>query len=553
MAIPMFITGVIKYVERICILRAASWKQLSRSIFPTAGQASGQTTDQSTPGVLTKLEEHLDSKIVIKESRYIHKAFCMFKMSMPLFSDLKLRIPQKLSKIFILSSNSADDAFRLIEVELGFLYDVLYTKKTLRPQPILGTILHSICLLLTFTALIAFSIVVEKNGYPEVDIAITYTLFAGAIFLNICSAISKVRSNWTMLWLTDPSNWMSKFVPKGIVSWYLRRNLAKNQGIAYMAQHSLMDYCLKTKRSRWRKIVRFFDTEDILGKLVLTSWEKVNHEVRNFIHDHLVKRQSKYCRGGFQYKDLSSLLSKKRDGVLETHNLMDKFGWSATGLEFNHCLLIWHIATDLLFHVDLKRHSPAELGSHYQISKHLSDYMMYLLFVRPNMLPKGIGQLRMKETRKEVMGLFQNNVSLSSSEVVNTLLGLNFGVAVLLPQDPSRSKSVIAEGCQLAWMLRSLVEDSLWDHSAKWEFIADMWMEIMTFAASRCEWREHKIQLKNGGELLTHVALLMAHFGLAEHIEITTDEEDNSKLLRFDSTRLGWDWDQLSHLPYYLA
>ncbi|GLT41843.1 hypothetical protein SLA2020_158770 [Shorea laevis] len=313
-----------------------------------------------------------------------------------------------------------------------------------------------------------------------------------------------------------------------------------------------MDYCLQTKRSRWRTIVRFFDTEDILGKLVLTSWEEVNPEVRNFIHHHLVKKQSKYCRGGFQYKDHSNLLSKKGDGVLETHNLLDEFGWSITGLEFNHSLLIWHIAADLLFHDDLRRYSAVVLCSHCQISKYLSDYMMYLLFVRPNMLPKGIGELRMKETRNEVIGLFKNK-SLSSSELVNTLLNLDFRSEISSPQSPSESKSVIAEGWQLASMLRLLVENLLWDHSDKWEFIADMWMEIMAFAANKCEWREHKIQLKNGGELLTHVALLMAHFGLTEHIEITTDEEDNSKLLRFDNTHLGWDWDQLSHLPYYLA
>ncbi|GLT41840.1 hypothetical protein SLA2020_158750 [Shorea laevis] len=357
-----------------------------------------------------------------------------------------------------------------------------------------------------------------------------------------------------MFWLTIHGDWLSKFLGKGIVSWYLQMNLAKKkQGIAYMAQYSLMSNCLQTKGSRWRKIVRFFDTEDILGKLVLTTWKKVEHDVRNFIHLHLIRKQMDYLDGGFQYKDLSNLLSKKGDGVLQMHNLLDKFCWSIIGLEFEHCLLIWHIATDVLFHTDRRRYSAAELGSHCKISKHLSDYMMYLLLVRPNMLPKGIGELRIKETQNEVMG-FENIVSLSRSEVADYLLDRKFTFEISLPQSPYKSKSVIDEGCQLAAMLRSLVEDSLWDHGGKWEFIADVWREIMAFAASRCEWREHKTQLRHGGELLTYIALLMAHFGLTERVEIRDlTEEEKSKLHHFATTRRGWDWNRFSHLPYYLA
>ncbi|GLT80797.1 hypothetical protein SLA2020_522170 [Shorea laevis] len=166
------------------------------------------------------------------------------------------------------------------------------------------------------------------------------------------------------------------------------------------------------------------------------------------------------------------------------------------------------------------------------------------------MLPKGMGGLRMKETRKEVIGLFINT-PLSNTEVVNALFGLNFELARVIPQSIGKSKSVIAEGCQLALTLRELHDLCLWDHNAKWELIADVWMEMLVFAASKCEWREHGIQLRYGGELLTYVALLMTHLGLTKRIEVV--KSYSHQLVYFCSIILGWDWEKLSQLPYYLA
>ncbi|GKV09964.1 hypothetical protein SLEP1_g21395 [Rubroshorea leprosula] len=555
MAIPIFIAGIIKYGERIWILRAATRRQFRNSIFSTvdqapassARQASALTVDHSTTKVPPLLDKYLESKNVIKEGRYIYRAFCMFKTFTPLFSDLNLKIPPDMTDIFILFEKSAEDAFRLVEVELGFLYDVLYTKKTSWQQSIVGIILNSICLLSTFMALIAFSIEVGKSGYPKVDIAITYMLLGGAIFFNMYSAISKALSSWTILWLTIPRSRMSKFVSKfvvqDIISWLVHRKDKKRT--LYMAQHSLIGYCLQSKKNRLTSIVRFIDTEDILGKLVLTSWKEVNHDVRNFIHLHLLEKQHKYRSSGFRYEVLLDLLSKKGDGVLRENELLEEFDWSINGVEFNHCLLIWHIATNLLFYHDQGRHS--EFGSHCQISKLLSDYMMYLLLVRPNMLPEGIGELRIQETRKEVNGLFINE-SLSRSEVVNVMSGLDFELAMVIPQSPNKSKSVIAEGCQL---LRGLHEFGQWDHNDKWKLIADVWMEMLAFTAGKCKWREHATQLRQGGELLTHVALLMAHLGLTKRIKIVTDY--SHRLVHFDSALLGWNWEELSQLPYYLA
>ncbi|XWS32922.1 hypothetical protein CRYUN_Cryun22dG0032200 [Craigia yunnanensis] len=83
-----------------------------------------------------------------------------------------------------------------------------------------------------------------------------------------------------------------------------------------------------------------------------------------------------------------------------------------------------------------------------------------------------------------------------------------------------KTKSVLLYGCRLAQQLQSLVNKPGWDCKKKWEMMNKVWVELLAYAAVHCGWQEHGQQLRNGGELLTHVCLLMAHFGLSEQYQI---------------------------------
>ncbi|KAF8017326.1 hypothetical protein BT93_H2495 [Corymbia citriodora subsp. variegata] len=77
-----------------------------------------------------------------------------------------------------------------------------------------------------------------------------------------------------------------------------------------------------------------------------------------------------------------------------------------------------------------------------------------------------------------------------------------------------RSKYVLFHGCQLASQLDKIKEPK------KWEIISEVWVEMLCQAASKCKASYHAQQLRRGGELLTHVWLMMAHFGLTDHFQI---------------------------------
>jgi len=65
-------------------------------------------------------------------------------------------------------------------------------------------------------------------------------------------------------------------------------------------------------------------------------------------------------------------------------------------------------------------------------------------------------------------------------------------------------KSVLVGVAVLARQLRSLGPEE------RWEMIKEVWVEMVAYAAAHCPWKEHTQQLRRGGELLTHVSLLMS-------------------------------------------
>ncbi|WCJ19206.1 hypothetical protein M5689_001503 [Euphorbia peplus] len=102
----------------------------------------------------------------------------------------------------------------------------------------------------------------------------------------------------------------------------------------------------------------------------------------------------------------------------------------------------------------------------------------------------------------------------SFDEPCRTLLKVNTDV---LPKKVKgdRSKSVLFDACRLASELENIS-----GKDKKWEMVSQVWHEMLAYAASNCRGFFHAQQLSKGGELLTHVWLLMAHLGLTEQFQI---------------------------------
>ena len=169
----------------------------------------------------------------------------------------------------------------------------------------------------------------------------------------------------------------------------------------------------------------------------------------------------------------------------------------------------------------------------------LSDYMMYLALVRPEMLCKGFSDVINGKIYKEAQIFFsekiKRNFIKSRGQFTKDLLNfVAFQQQHAFYQPPRHKVGALLEGANFAMKLQHWGREIRWDVDEKWEMIGEVWMEMMTHAASHCSWKAHAQQLRHGGELLTHVALIMAHLGLSTKVGREEDENGSDAFPPFD-------------------
>ncbi|XVF45644.1 hypothetical protein PTKIN_Ptkin02bG0223400 [Pterospermum kingtungense] len=537
MASPLFIGGVIKYGERIWALRCASPKQLINSFYTSSitcknpdertaigGNMMKEMIRTGMYGV-SKKKDYTGDPIISPEVKFLREVHSSFDIFKPLFSDLPFQISQEFHEEMVyLQSRPADEAFDFVGIELEFLYDFLYTKNPIHQrQHLLSLILHSICFVSVVSVLIAFSVLLRKIEHNKVDITITYLLLFGAIYQEMYSFYKHFWSKWTMLGHAIPRNSHLQKLYRRFADYRLG-SVKFKKGIKQIAQHDLIDYIVKAKGSQFTPVIELIDTANLLQRFWHSKWKPIDTELKEFIYSHLQKKRSKYDQKVNKLKYLDKLLGEKGDNVIEEKlgYVAEDEDWDMESTDFTRRVFIWHIATALVYYHDIHKHRIGTCSPFIRIGKSLSDYMMYLVLVRPTMLPNGFSDTVNKETLREAERFFPQarrgkDLKLSMEEFVAALLQMS-NESIRLFSQPGAGVGALDDGVKLAQQLQSLVSSCRWDIEEKWEMMSEVWMDMMVYAASRCKWEEHAQQLKHGGELLTHVSLLMAHLGLSTQI-----------------------------------
>ncbi|KAJ1435797.1 hypothetical protein SESBI_04747 [Sesbania bispinosa] len=418
--IPVLVAGIIKYGERTWSLRSGSSQNFRESILPppdpgpnyakfmdhyTAKKAEGYNVTLGkvieAPSILLGHSQGAIANDNIPDASSLHDGFYFFQIFECLFADLILSLQDHKSSQIFFQTTDWKHAFDVVEVELGLMYDMLYTKAVIT--------------------------------YSHLGIFLKFK------FLHIYEFFEK--------------------------SYY---------------QHT------KNVPPEMKKLI--FD------QLKVKSEEAINIEA---------------CK---------ELCAYRGDRVLEKWNCHDgDIKRSIKEVEFDQSILLWHIATDLCYYSD----EPAVSFQSREISKLLSNYMLYLLVMCPFMLPNGIGQIRFEDTCAEVDELLKERKYISES---NQACKMILRVSTEIPPSEvkgDRSKSVLFDACRLAKSLQSLETEENWLKEQKWEMMSHVWVEMLCHAASQCRGLHHAKQLSKGGELLTHVWLLMAHLGITEQFQIS--------------------------------
>jgi hypothetical protein len=289
-----------------------------------------------------------------------------------------------------------------------------------------------------------------------------------------------------------------------------------------VGQYNLISYCLEDKPAKCRFIQKVLCISKLLEKYRYQNSKEVLPELKNLIFEELLK---KIRANGSDLGTLKKLCACRGKGVLKANENsigmiskenLDILKWSFE-VEFDQSILIWHIATDLCYYQ--KDNNPFIYDPYCKASKLLSDYMLNLLVMCPFMLPNGIGEIRFRDTCAEAREFIKERKSITNrNQACKKLLDVKTEIP---PSEVKgdRSKSVLFDACRLAKSLQSLKTEP--GNEKMWKFVGQVWVEMLSYAASQCGWSDHAQQLRRGGELLTHVWLLMAHLGLTEQFQIS--------------------------------
>ncbi|ESR41321.1 DUF4220 domain-containing protein [Citrus sinensis] len=566
--ILMFIAGVIKYFERILALYLASVEKFRES-------------------TLRELAEHYQKRdIVIKKDRCYLEVGCQY---FKIFKGILLELMSNFKRVNFagpfFGDFSPEDALGIIEVELNLVYEVLYTKIQVT-HSVLGITLRLICFGSVVAALSFFYFHVEKHGFFEFDVCVTYALFLGAMALDIISFFFLIFSDWTLGALGNDDNEsrlgnfknriasiLQRFIILKSPRWHshsgggesevldtpflLRRWSGSVAGLSWITYwveappsrvqkvnsylHLLIidfvhrsgvhkifeDITIATNKLiqflriykiialldfNLEKLVALFGLGDVLFDIRIKtsiSHEPLTKELWRFIFDEM-KRKAQYADD--PEVGIKRICSATGDCTLQefdTNGDLIAFmrNMSATYRDFSliESVIIWHVATELLYYTAEKVSNEKTYNAR-ELSKILSDYMLYLLQLKPALLNStaSFSKFRLRDTCVEAKKFFEekslkpNPVKFACEKIM-----LEFNAwEVLL--------SVLNDAIKLANELQKLEKDM------KWELVSKVWVELLSYGASHCRPKAHAQQVTSGGELITFVWLLLLHFDLVE-------------------------------------
>ncbi|OEL32603.1 hypothetical protein BAE44_0006378 [Dichanthelium oligosanthes] len=470
----LFIAGIIKYGERIWSLKCGSFKSLESSTGDHCKHQFPELIDGDvgySNTVCTGLRSMLD--------------VLNFFSGRTLFVGDNMRFGRE-----GLGTWLPNKVLKVLGIELGMMYDDLYTKAlVLRTRS--GITLRCISQLSSMVAFILF-LAGKKHKYSRADIAITYSLFVGSFFLELCAVFIFMMSPWTWAWLKARKyDRLARFswslFSSGLIGWPEKKPLWSNA----MGQYNLRGWfegsgqpksCGQRVMNMTRKLAILVGVkkEKIfwVSKLLDTEYVKADK-----VMECLTEAASFFIRQPYEFE-------KTR----EWPNL-DPFLRHAQVFyiaDFGLAIVFMHMVTELHLSkypcLDIEEDVAADIDVLVEVCQKLSRYMMHLLLTLPSLLP--LNASAVATLKRWQADMLENDIMTELKEF-----------------DPQPSKEALEE-------------------------IKDVWVRLIIYAAAKSQPEIHAAQLARGGEPLTFVWLQLAHYNCGDfgfsRIELTRDRSKHS-------------------------
>ncbi|XP_059436866.1 uncharacterized protein LOC132169945 [Corylus avellana] len=568
----LFVAGIIKYVERTRALFLASLDKFRQSKLkappdpgPNYAKLMEDFSSKKEAKLPTQIEligaernkasktaryASVDEDTLLDELKAVKHAYYFFEIFNGLIVDVIFSFKEREESRLFFHKRTPKEAFNVLAVELNFIYELLYTKVVVI-RSIFGYFARFISSCAVVAALSTFY-TKEKHGFGKIDVGITYTLLFGAIALDTIALLMLAFSDWTAASILKSSR--QNICIEAIKGWFLillryylklkrinwgngtsegspscfrrARQILFRRWSESIYQYSLIDYCLKERPKMscgifdnfghmWIYLIENSVFKDFYDEMKYVSKKPLTEKLWEFIFCQL-KRKSNLAEDPGTTEIICSARGKLalegNDWIMESSKLMHYI----VNIDYNQSLMVWHIATDLCYHTKSDGDSTT---NQREFCKIISDYMLYLLIMQPTVMSVArIDEIRFRHTCAEAIEFFTRKEPKVQEKACEMILEVNTDVTpVAINED--RSKSVLFDACILAKELLNL------EGQKRWCLMSEVWVEMLSYAASHCRPNTHAAQLSQGGELITFVWLLMAHFGIGNEFQVHQMED----------------------------
>ncbi|KAJ1276479.1 hypothetical protein BS78_05G217600 [Paspalum vaginatum] len=551
----MFLSGCIKYAERtVCLASARPDRLMADFLRGFEDRIKSIKEMQSIARVGLGSSRYLSSRAFSKFS--LNPAMDVmstdilpsydWSVSRDIFADLY-------SKVSRLDHPSKEDYFRQMyrfaEERLFVCYQRLYTKAIFRLSP-LGAFLHLVTFLSTSAAMVLFHFSVmgwghARGTYSSVDVVVTYVLLAGAVALEVSSFVLSMFTRqdlWSHPVLCSciqcrPVIGLVFCLTCGECAVRLRRWRPPQHWSQKLAQYNITERSAQQLAAGRSLLPRCIAEPIMVGTKPLL----VTNDLKTFIIQKLLDADAMLTDSDFTGSRGEVALSKWTGGRLE-----DAAGAvlreSLKDVDFPTSVLLWHIATDVCFFrsatATAAADNPADDEEKKTISSKLSNYIMYLVFKCGVMRTSGSQFLLLKAQDEVIVHLTKAGKDeaqqegkknachdehvameclLRSGLLERSCQDLAAGNAAPPPPTPSAIEvlgdAVLPRAFRVAAALDSIRGRQRDQQAAAggscWDLIATVWLEMLYYVAPRCGASFHRQHLSTGGELVTHVLVLM--------------------------------------------
>ncbi|XP_056166499.1 uncharacterized protein LOC115679433 isoform X2 [Syzygium oleosum] len=479
---PLFAAGIIRSAVTVWALKSVYWERSSIS--------AEDIFDEETVG---EFFNKRDRPRWSEEQKIILKAYYRFDCLKPHIVNW-LYHPESLSISRLIVNR--DLAFITTEVELGFMYDVLYTKQPVlyKPLGLIGRFTSFFCLV---SALCGFAVIFKNAFLIDMYVTYTYVLLIGVTALECYQIVLQPFSAWVIVEMSrhQRNRPMLTRLLKFLAERYMKRKRWSNS----VGQLDLLDHRLHDDWP-WSigRILKYLGKKQVtLRRYWIHSRVEIPGSLKELLVENIQKFNTMRDRKPF---------TERGNWTLEAHERSGDVEWTQKDLQvlkknisttFDKSIIIWHMATNICLL------SEPDDAPNCKGSKLLSNYMIYLLALRPYSLSLTTTDITLEHAcniLKPFLRYRDRNEALktfSSAEKVLEPSLDQMGTII------TKEWHVLLDAQELAATLKG--KDN------KWQIISSIWVEMLCYAAYSCQVYHHAKLLRRGGELITHVWLLLMH------------------------------------------